>query len=87
MRDWTVERCAEQPEELQEISSNTYMQRRNIAERQAEETEGMPTHTEWVCESREISIDDYNMLKSIQEINTQGAIDEYTQQLVEGGIL
>lgn len=87
MKEWTEEKCSEQPEELQLISADTYMQRKNITEKQVEESEGIPAHTEWVCESREISVSEYNMLQSIKEIKTNEAIDNYTAQLMEEGVI
>lgn len=89
MKQWTEERCAEQPQELQLISSDTYMQRRNIkqVEHEADEAAGAEAYTEWVCESREITVSEYEMLKSIEEIDTTEAIDAYTLALIEEGLL
>ncbi|GFI25026.1 hypothetical protein IMSAGC012_00132 [Lachnospiraceae bacterium] len=47
----------------------------------------MAAYTDFVCESREITESEYEMLKSIEEISTEKAIDEYTLQLMEGGLL
>lgn len=47
----------------------------------------MAAYTDYVCESREITESEYEMLKSIEEISTEKAIDEYTLQLMEGGLL
>lgn len=51
----------------------------------------MAAYTDYVCESREITESEYAMLKSIAEIRTDeavtAAIDEYTMQLMEGGLL
>lgn len=51
----------------------------------------MAAYTDFVCESREIGVSEYEMLKSIEEIRTDeavtAAIDDYTMQLMEGGIL
>lgn len=89
MKEWKQERCAQRPEELQRISKETYIQRRNIREatHEADEDAGTEAYTEWVCESREIGISEYEMLKSVEEINTQKAIDDYTEMLIEEGIL
>lgn len=89
MKQWAEERCSEQPQELQLISNGTYMQRRNIKEvkHEADEVLGIDGYTEWVCESREISVDEYEMLKSIEEIDTTEAIDAYTLQLLEEGVI
>ena len=47
----------------------------------------MPGFTQWVSECRIISIDEYNLLESIKEIKTDEAIDGYTLQLIEEGLL
>ena len=89
MNEWKEERCASQPDELQVVANGIYIQRRNIREvsHEADEDSGMEAYTEWVCESREISVSDYQMLKSIEEINTDAAIDAYTESLIEGGVI
>lgn len=91
MKQWTEERCSTKPEELQLVAPNLYIQRRNIAEQVHEETEEMPAYTDYVCESREITESEYEMLQSIGEIQTKKsvneAIDEYTLQLMEEGLL
>ena len=89
MKEWKQERCAEQPDELQTIADGIYMQRRNIqrVDHEKDEAKGEEAYTEWVCECREISVADYQMLKSIEEIDTASAIDAYTQQLIEEGLL
>lgn len=46
-----------------------------------------PAYTDWVCMSREISESEYQMLKSIEAIDTQDAIDAYTEQLLEEGVI
>lgn len=74
---------------MQLIATDTYIQRRNIekVEHQADEVAGTESYTEWVCESREISVSEYEMLKSIEEIDTAEAIDAYTLTLIEEGLL
>lgn len=51
----------------------------------------MAAYTDYVCESREITESEYEMLQSIGEIQTEkavnAAIDEYTLQLMEEGVL
>lgn len=47
----------------------------------------MAAYTDYVCESREITVSEYEMLKSIEQISTDKAIDEYTMQLIEEGVL
>lgn len=77
MTDWFREESTERPEALQVIAPNTFMERKDI-----EETNGI-----WWSTSRKISFDEYYMLKSIEEITVDKAIDEYTLQLIEEGIL
>lgn len=69
------------------MSRDTFMQRRNIRKVEHEESEGMPGFTEWVCECREITESELNMLKAIEEIDTQEAIDAYTESLIEEGVI
>lgn len=89
MKAWKQERCSEQPEELQDIGGGLYMERRNITaeNHEADEAAGVEAYTDYVCESREITQDEYNMLKSINEHNDQEAIDTYTEQLLEEGVI
>jgi len=91
MKQWTEERCASRPAELQLVGPDTYIQRRNIQPEEHEATEQAAAYTVFVCESREIGVSEYEMLKSIEEIRTDeavtAAIDEYTMQLMEGGLL
>lgn len=93
MKDWTQERCHKRPDELQPIAPGLYMQRRNIQKTERNLGKALETEacTEYVCESREITESEYAMLKSIESIKTDeavtSAIDEYTMQLMEGGLL
>lgn len=87
MKQWKEERCSTQPNELEAIADGVLMQRRNINEVFHEATEEMAAYTDYVCESREITVSEYEMLKSIENINTDKAIDAYTQQLIEEGLI
>lgn len=89
MKAWKQERCSEQPEKLQDIGGGLYMERRNITaeNHEADEAAGVEAYTDYVCECREITQDEYHMLKSMEEIDTQAAIDNYTEQLIEEGLL
>lgn len=91
MKNWSKEVCCEQPEELQVIAPGLYMQRRNITEVTHEAIEGQDEYTDFECESREITESELAMLDSIEAIETgkavTAAIDEYTMQLMEGGLL
>lgn len=87
MKQWREEWCAEQPKELELVAPDIYIQRRNIEAVEHEATDDMPAYTSYKCESREIGVSEYEMLKSIEEIDTQQAIDDYTAQLIEEGLL
>lgn len=88
MKQWKEERLASRPEELQLIAQpDLYIQRRNIREEHHDETDNMSEYTDYVCDSREITESELAMLESIEEIDTNKAIDEYTLQLMEGGII
>ena len=67
MKEWIKERCSEEPQELQLVADGIYIQRKNIKEVQHEATEGMEVYTDWECDSREITVSEYQMLKSIEE--------------------
>lgn len=73
------------------IAPSLYIQRRNIQEVTHEETEDQAAYTEYVCESREITESEYAMLQSVEEIQTDkavtDAIDQYTAELIEEGVL
>ena len=47
----------------------------------------MDAYTTWDCECREITVSEYNMLRSIEAIDTSKALDDYTMQLIEEGVL
>ena len=79
---WKKEINSVLPDELQEIGAGLYM---NIVA-VTKERDG-ETYECFESDSREISITDYNMIKSIEEIETDKAIDDYTMQLIEEGLL
>jgi hypothetical protein len=87
MKQWKEERCSVRPEALQLIADDIYIQRRNIEEMNHEATDEQEAYTEYICESREITVSEYQMLQSIEEIDTQKAVDDYTMQLMEEGVL
>ena len=45
MKEWTKERCSEEPQELQLVADGIYIQRKNIKKVQHEATEGMEAYT------------------------------------------
>ncbi len=88
MKQWQTERCAEEPQALQVVGPDLLIQRRNIHEvTHQPTTEGEEAYTDYECESREITVSEYETLKSIEEIDTSKALDDYTMQLIEEGVL
>lgn len=87
MTNWSEDICSEKPQELTMASPNSYIQRRNIQEVEIPAEGDMSGYTQWVSECRIISIDEYNLIESIKEIRTDEAIDNYTLQLIEEGLL
>lgn len=89
MTEWTKELCSSKPDELQTIAPGLLIQRRNITEanHEADETAGTEAYTAWECMSREITVSEYEMLQSITEIDNGKAIDNYTMQLIEEGVI
>lgn len=87
MTVWTKESCCHKPDEIQQIAPGLLIQRRDIEQITHEGIDDEPGYTEWVCMSREITVSEYQMLQSITEIDTSRAIDEYTMQLIEEGVL
>ena len=89
MTEWTKEYCSSQPEEVQTIAPGLLIQRKDITqvEHEAEETPGSEAYTAWECMSREITVSVFFKDPSITEIYTGKAIDDYTMQLIEEGVL
>lgn len=91
MTGWRKERCAERPDELQLIAPGLYMERKNIREVLREGNGMEEPYTDYECECREITVSEYEMVKSLENANTEkavsAAIDEYTLQLMEEGVL
>ncbi len=92
----------EKPEEFDEsISPTTVYQRRNITSKTKTEGDGT-TVAGWEREERELTLEEYQQMKLMQEIVTSNTseivssvtdfrksavIDEYTTQLIEEGLL
>ena len=88
MKEWREEHCAERPPELQAVGPELLIQRKNIQKVEHKATgPDESDYTEYVCESREITVSEYEMIKSIEEINAEKAVDAYTMQLIEEGVL
>ena len=87
MQDWKNEVSRQKPDPHELVAPGIYIERKDIKEVEHEETEWQDAYTDYECMSREISVRDYNMLKSIQEIDSQKAVDAYTLQLMEEGVI
>lgn len=68
MKEWTMERCAQKPQELQLVEPNVYIQRKDIVAVEHEATGDEPAYTDYECQSREITVSEYQMLQSIEQI-------------------
>ena len=66
MKQWVKERCSSRPPELQLVGAGIYIQRRNVKEQEHSASERIPAYTDYLCESREITVSEYEMLKSIE---------------------
>lgn len=86
MQDWKKETSVTEPQPLEIVAPDTYIQRKDIVKVERKQ-EGKESYTEYECMSREISVRDYNMLKSIEEISTDKAVEAYTLQLMEEGVI
>lgn len=86
MTDWKTEVCGDtMPQELDLVSPDTYIQRKDIHLVPADFERGTEEHYE--CLRRFITVAEYNNLKAIEDFRTDEAIDAYTLSLIEGGIL
>ncbi len=85
--EWKEEHCSTRPDKKQIVAEGVLIERRNIREVHHEATDDMLGYDEWVCESREIAMADYQIIKAVEEIDTNAAIDAYTEQLIEEGLL
>lgn len=81
---WKKEICAMRPDELQIIAPNVYMERKNIIEKQSDEDD---PYTYWECDAREIGVSDYSLIVALGQVKVDEAIDDYTMQLIEEGVL
>ena len=59
MKDWREEHSSQQPEEFEQISDGTFMQRRNIRKVDHEKNDDQPAYSEYVCECREMTAAEY----------------------------
>lgn len=87
MQAWKKEISASEPLPLEIVAPDTYIQRKDIVAVEHEKTEERDAYTDYECMSREISVSDYHMLESIEQISTDKAIEEYTLQLMQEGAI
>ncbi len=87
MTEWKKEICAELPPEAEPVGNNRIIQRKNIELVHHESTEDTDAYDSYECESRIMDVSEYEMLKSIEDIDTADAIDAYTEQLLEEGVI
>ena len=87
MTEWRKTNFADVPKEIEIIGRGLYLQCRNIEQIEHEEQDGMPSYIDWECDSREITFEEYNLISEIASISNEKAIDAYTEQLIEEGIL
>ena len=93
----------DKPEEVDRTSSPSTVYLRKKVTREVEGSDGkMQTVTEWKYDEKEMTVKEYEnmaLMKSVVEENTSGivesvtqfqkdaVIDEYTQQLIEEGLI
>ena len=89
MKDWTTEKCSQKPEEFQKISNDTFILRKDIE---------LLEDGSYTCQSRIITENEYTQLSAIFDMlgqatqvitgfQKENAIDEYTLELIEMGVL
>lgn len=97
MTGWKVVRGSQEtaPSELDMSSSpTTVYQRRNIEQIEVEQTDSDETVSMWQYEEREMTPAEYSQMQITQEstdailaFNRQAVLDEFTAELIEGGVL
>lgn len=89
MTDWRKETSIAKPAEIQEVGPGVLIERRNIEQKTQQPAEGTEdeAYTYYEAESRTLTVSEYNMLQSITEIDNTKAIDAYTMQLFEEGVI
>lgn len=86
---WVKSSSNEKPLEVQEVSNGRYLLHRNIEEKTRVNEKG-ETITYWDYEECLVSSMEYNIIEAInqKELKRECVIrDEYTQELIEEGIL
>ena len=89
MTEWKEEHCSQQPAEIEAIADGFLSQRRNIREVVHNEDPDAEAgrYSEWVCESRQISIAEYQMLNKEELTAMNEAIDDLTVSILTGGMI
>lgn len=102
MKDWKAVQSTAQPSEVEAgLSPTTVYLRRNITKTEIEGMDG-ETCEYWNYEEKELTTDEYNSMLMLEEIVSESnnsvvdavtefqketVIDEYTESLIESGIL
>lgn len=91
MTDWKEEHSTSEPLELEEVSSDSYIQRKDIKKVSHKETDSTPAYSEYVSTSRILSKAEYYAIKALEDAETSkaasDALDAYTTSLIEEGKL
>ena len=89
MTEWKEEHCSQQPAEIEAIAVGFLIQRRNIRKvvHSEDPDTGTGRYDEWVCESRQISITEYQMQNKDELMAMNEAIDDLTVSILTGGMI
>lgn len=83
MTEWKEEHCSQRPSEFEVIADGFLIQRKDIREELQEENE-VPG---WVCQSREISLAEYQLQQKEELAAINEAIDDLTVSILTGGMV
>ena len=83
MTEWKEEHCSQRPSEFEVIADGFLIQRKDIHEELQEENE-VPG---WVCQSREISLAEYQLQQKEELAAINEAIDDLTVSILTGGMV
>ena len=87
MTDWRVTQSTEPFKELSIASPTTYIQAKDMHEIQLPSSVDGETFTAYEAMTRFLTKDEYHMLQSIEAIDSSKAVDAFTMELIEEGIL
>lgn len=95
MTDWTIVKGSQADKPLEvEQNNNTVYLRKNIEQVTEKSVDTEEEVTLWKYEEKQMTADEYSHYLMVQEstdtivsYQKQDTIDEYTEQLVEGGVI